>query len=273
MPMSASARRVALRIVPAALVVAALATFPASAQDDAPHPAHIHDGSCEALGDVVFPLTDVAPAAAMGTPAAEPEPAQDAAMAATPGAGAGESATSTTVVATSLDELLAAPHAINIHLSAEEIGTYIACGTIAGTPEDGRLDIALDELNGSGYSGEATLASDGDETTVEIRLRGTSGDDGSGTPAATAQAEQATLTVDIRDFAYDPNPVTVPVGGSVSWTNSDPVPHTATARDRDVLQTGTIKAGESVTVTFDAAGEYEYFCEFHSGMTGTLVVE
>ena len=27
---------------------------------EAPHPAHIHSGSCEELGDVVVPLTDIA---------------------------------------------------------------------------------------------------------------------------------------------------------------------------------------------------------------------
>ena len=90
-----------------------------------------------------------------------------------------------------------------------------------------------------------------------------------GCPVRTAGA----VTVDIRDFAYDPNPVTVPVGVEVTWTNQDAAPHTATGQDRDVLQSGTIDSGASYSQAFDAAGTYEYFCEFHPNMKATLVVE
>ncbi len=57
--------------------------------------------------------------------------------------------------------------------------------------------------------------------------------------------------------------VTVPVGGSVTWTNQDSDPHTATAQDREVLQSGTLNQGEPYTETFAVAGTYEYFCELH----------
>ncbi len=67
--------------------------------------------------------------------------------------------------------------------------------------------------------------------------------------------------------------VTVPVGGSVTWTNQDSAPHTATAQDREVLQSGTQNQGESYTQAFDTAGTYEYFCEFHPNMKGTIVVQ
>jgi plastocyanin len=52
------------------------------------------------------------------------------------------------------------------------------------------------------------------------------------------------------------------------------VPHTATANDRDVLQSGVIAPdGGSFSQTFEAAGEFPYFCEFHPNMEGTIVVE
>ena len=91
------------------------------------------------------------------------------------------------------------------------------------------------------------------------------------TPAAGGEAGE--VAVDIRDFAYNPDPVEVPVGGTVTWTNQDSAPHTATGRDRDVLQSGTLNQGESYTQTFAEAGEYEYFCEFHPNMNGTVVVQ
>jgi hypothetical protein len=66
------------------------------------HPIHVHSGTCESLGDIVFPLVDV-------------------------GAGGG----SVTEIVASLTDLLAmSPLAIAVHLSAEEVGTYIACGDI-----------------------------------------------------------------------------------------------------------------------------------------------
>ncbi|HET9660944.1 MAG TPA: CHRD domain-containing protein [Thermomicrobiales bacterium] len=69
------------------------------------HPAHIHSGTCTELGDVVYPLTDVN--------------------------ARGESVT---VIDVPLADLqTAGPYAINIHLSADEIGTYVACGEIPQT--------------------------------------------------------------------------------------------------------------------------------------------
>ena len=65
----------------------------------------------------------------------------------------------------------------------------------------------------------------------------------------------------------------ISVGDTVTWTNQDQVPHTATAEDRAVLQSGTISPGSSFSQVFETAGEFPYFCEFHSNMTGTIVVQ
>jgi plastocyanin len=52
------------------------------------------------------------------------------------------------------------------------------------------------------------------------------------------------------------------------------VPHTATATERGVLQSGAIAPdGGSFSQTFEAAGSLDYFCEFHPNMEGTIVVE
>jgi plastocyanin len=227
-----------------------------------PHPAHIHAGTCDELGDVVFPLNDVASIAAEATPAAV--------------AGAGDAvARSATTVDASLDELLAAEHAINVHESAENIGTYIACGNLTGPATDGELLIALEELNGSGYAGEAHLVDNGDgTTTVTVTLMSTG--TLAGTPVAAHAGHDdpgAVVEVVIKGFVYQPDPVTISVGQTVTWTNQDVVPHTATARDREMLQSGTLGQGESYSQAFDAPGTYEYFCEFHAGMKGVVVVE
>jgi hypothetical protein len=80
-------------------------------------------------------------------------------------------AMSTSTVEASLEDILGAEHAINVHLSAEEIGVYIACGDITGEQTDGTLEIELQEENDSGYQGMATLMDNGDgTTTVDVML-------------------------------------------------------------------------------------------------------
>jgi hypothetical protein len=139
---------------------------------DTAHPAHIHSGTCAELGDVVFPLEDVSAANVDTAPAATAEMG-DAAMDATPGAmDTGVEgkvvAESTTDVEASLEDIMGAEHAVNVHESAENIGNYIACGDITGEMMDGTLTVELQELNGSGYSGEAVLTDNGDGTTTVI---------------------------------------------------------------------------------------------------------
>ena len=88
-------------------------------------------------------------------------------------------------VEASLDDLLASEHAINVHESEENIENYIACGEITGSVSNGTLTIELQELNGSGLSGEAVLTEGADEgTSVTITLT-QSGP--SATPAATTR--------------------------------------------------------------------------------------
>lgn len=150
-----------------------------AADDTAMHPAHIHAGMCPEPGEVVFPLENVVPSmgdatdTSMATPDAMSSPAADTAM-------TDASATtddvvgmeSTTTVEASLDDILADAHAINVHMSPEQMDLYIACGDIVDEAEDGELVIELEELNDSGVSGDATLTDNGDgTTTVVIQLR------------------------------------------------------------------------------------------------------
>lgn len=249
------------------------------AQDATPaaaaHPAHIHAGTCDELGDVTFPLSDVVTTTDDSTPSPALTGTPGVRAEGTPASGGEVTvAGSTSQVDATLDDLLAADHAINLHESADNIQNYIACGDLAGTASDGELRVELQELNGSGYTGEVHLVDNGDgTTTVTVRLMRSSAN-GAGTPVAQHdQGTAASIEVSISNFAYNPDPVTIKVGQSVTWTNEDSTPHTATAKDRDVLQSGTLNQGESFTQTFNTPGTYEYFCEFHEDMNGVIVVE
>jgi plastocyanin len=243
-----------------ALTAIAMALPAGAAQDAAPHPAHIHAGTCETLGDVVEPLTDVA--------------SPDTGDAAAGLASALPVESSVTRVTMPLQSLLDGEHAVNVHKSADEIDVYIACGAIGGVASDDRLVIGLGELNDSGYTGVAVLEGDGEATDVTVYLvqaAGTPGTESAAQESAPVAAE--TEAVEIKGFAYNPPTIEVPAGGSVTWTNQDNSPHTATAVDRAALQSGLIAFGNSFTQTFDTPGTYDYFCEFHPNMKGTIVVK
>ena len=129
---------------------------PVAQQISPARPAHIHSGNCVELGDVVVPLTGlIAPVSEEVGQADRATPAES----------------SLTTVPLTLDAILGADHAINIHLSAERIDTYIACGEIGGVVDpSGALVIGLREESDSGYTGIAFLApgADGASTNASV---------------------------------------------------------------------------------------------------------
>jgi hypothetical protein len=149
----------------AVVAVAALAllTPGLAAQDDEAevHPAHIHTGTCAELGDVVIPLSDIAH---IGDDAERTGPASAIPV-----------KSSVTVVDMPLQEIIDGGHAINVHLSAEEIDVYIACGAIGGyvvTDSEGRTElfVGLQELNDSGHTGVARLGIGEDPNQTEVSI-------------------------------------------------------------------------------------------------------
>lgn len=78
--------------------------------------------------------------------------------------------------------------------------------------------------------------------------------------------------VDIRDFAFGPATLRVPVGATVTWVNSGPTAHTSTADD-GTWDSPTLAAGGSFPRTFNATGTFPYHCEPHPTMRATIIVE
>lgn len=89
--------------------------------------------------------------------------------------------------------------------------------------------------------------------------------------AGTALA--ANRAVAISGFSFSPASITVTVGDTVTWTNSDAQAHTATADDAS-FDTGTIAgSGGTGSATFATAGTFPYHCKIHPTMTGTVTVQ
>jgi plastocyanin len=94
------------------------------------------------------------------------------------------------------------------------------------------------------------------------------GDDAEGEAADPASMRTA---IDIADFEFDPETVTVATGSELTWTNSDEAPHTVTADDES-LDTGDLDRGDAGSVTFDEPGTFSYYCRFHPFMKATVEV-
>lgn len=147
-----------------------------------------------------------------------------------------------------------------------------------------------------GADGEVTGDLDADttaetETGEEETLTTSADEDGTaGTAAAAAEGNGEEVVVRIpqgssslTDDAYQPNPVEVSVGDTVTWVNDDFTAHTATSGTADSGSTGMFGGtddspeligpeGDTQTVTFDDAGEFEYYCTLHPNMVGTVIV-
>ena len=78
---------------------------------------------------------------------------------------------------------------------------------------------------------------------------------------------------------YDPSPVTIKPGTSVTWTNNDSTLHTVDSGLPEQGAVGTlfdsslIAPGKTFTHAFDKAGSFDYSCTLHPFMRGQVVVK
>ena len=71
--------------------------------------------------------------------------------------------------------------------------------------------------------------------------------------------------------AFTPDDVSVAIGTTVTWTNSDSVAHTSTS-DSEGWNSGSVAPGGQFSVAFRTAGTFPYHCAIHPGMIGTVTV-
>jgi len=106
--------------------------------------------------------------------------------------------------------------------------------------------------------------------------RGVASDSSSGTTVAAAcsptQSAGATTPVEIKDFAFSPETVTVKVGSAITWTNGDGFAHSVKSADGSFVSQD-LQQGQTYEPTLCTAGTFAYLCGIHNSMTGTVVVE
>jgi plastocyanin len=92
------------------------------------------------------------------------------------------------------------------------------------------------------------------------------------TPATSATAtNNSTGSVVISNFSFQPPNLQVKVGTSVTWMNNDTTQHTVTS-DTSAFDSGVLAPGAMFSFTFNQTGTFNYHCNIHTFMKGTITV-
>jgi len=119
---------------------------------------------------------------------------------------------------------------------------------------------------------------------------GSSGGGGASTPMPTMPSGSGTVTpatgttVNIQNFAFTPQTLTVEAGTKVTWTNNDTTVHNVTstngpglnAATTSLFSSGSLNGGQSFSYTFTKPGTYYYDCTIHASMAtmhATVIVK
>lgn len=199
-------------------------------------PSHIHVGTCPTPGDVKYPLANVDKGAAQ------------------------------TELPITLEQLTSGlPLAINVHKSATDIKTYVACGDI-------KAENSSEAKNESYNGGKDEDAKDNgkDEKTETGSAKETKG--------VTAPVKGAVVTYDVNGFS--PKTITIKKGETVVFQNKTGKPASVASNDHpthllypEFDQYKTDQRGkDEFRFTFKKVGTWGYHDHLNATVGGTVVV-
>ncbi len=90
-----------------------------------------------------------------------------------------------------------------------------------------------------------------------------------------SSASAATHLVQMVNFAFEPNSLTIAAGDTVVWTNTTATFHNVVSSNSVWAPPPTFTSPGTFSFTFNSAGIYGYYCAPHHafGMTGVIAVE
>ena len=92
------------------------------------------------------------------------------------------------------------------------------------------------------------------------------------TPTQVSQPVTKTVTVEIKDNIFSPQIAAINPGDTIIWKNVGANNHTVHSLNGALYDSGNLAPGASYSKTFSSQGRYEYYCAYHSGMKGTIIV-
>jgi plastocyanin len=86
-----------------------------------------------------------------------------------------------------------------------------------------------------------------------------------------ATAAESAATVDISQFKFGPQELTVAPGTTVVWINRDQTIHNVVTRAGTLASPG-LDTDDRYSFAFDHEGDYPYYCSLHPQMVGIVHV-
>jgi plastocyanin len=81
----------------------------------------------------------------------------------------------------------------------------------------------------------------------------------------------------MQNDAFTPATKTVAMGTTILWTNKESDLHTVTSgtpgSPSGVFGSTDLSLNGTFSFTFNTQGTFQYFCQNHNGMTGTIIVQ
>ncbi len=94
---------------------------------------------------------------------------------------------------------------------------------------------------------------------------------GCGGSGVSGPAEKTPEVTMAKSYRFDPERIEIQAGQTVTWTNEDNFTHTVQVEGQGDHK---VEQGESVSITFDEPGTYEYVCTLHAlDMEGEVIVK
>ena len=90
---------------------------------------------------------------------------------------------------------------------------------------------------------------------------------------AKAGGQPTSAEVEIDNFSFGPQTLTVAAGTTVTWKNNDDVPHTVVSDDKTTFRSKALDTDDKFSYTFTKPGTYNYFCSVHPKMIAKVVVQ
>src|SRR5205814_9679135 len=79
--------------------------------------------------------------------------------------------------------------------------------------------------------------------------------------------------IESKDFAFNPQTLTVKSGEKVTWINRDDEPHTIVSVGKQFKKSTALDTDQEGTITVRARGTYDDCCCVDGKMTGTIVLD
>ena len=96
----------------------------------------------------------------------------------------------------------------------------------------------------------------------------------------TNSSTQVTISIQPPNVGtpFDPSEVHIIPNSTVTWINNDNVTHTVTSGNPQQgadgkFDSGLLKPGKRFSHTFNEVGTFNYYCQIHPAMTGTIIVD